>query len=45
MGASFLKEQIIKPLNNLDEINNRLDFIEEFKNNKILLDKARKELS
>ncbi len=45
MWCSFLQEQIIKPLNDIDDINNRLEFIEEFKNNKILLDKTRKQLS
>jgi DNA mismatch repair protein MutS len=40
----FLKEQILKPLNNIDEINNRLIFIEEFTKNKILLDKVRTKL-
>lgn len=44
MGNSFLREQIIKPLNNLDEIKKRQDFIEEFIKNKILLDKVRKKL-
>ncbi len=45
MWTWFLKEQIIKPLNNIDEINKRLDFIEEFTKNKILLDKTREKLS
>jgi len=45
MWSSFLKEQILKPLNNIDEIQNRLNFIEEFISNKILLDKIRNELS
>jgi len=44
MWTSFLREQILKPLNNIDEINKRLNFIEEFTKNKILLDKVRKEL-
>ena len=44
MWSSFLKEQIIKPLNNIDEIQKRLNFIEEFTRNKILLDKVRLEL-
>ena len=44
MWSSFLREQILKPLNTIDEIQNRLDFIEEFTKNKILLDKVRKEL-
>lgn len=42
--ASFLREQIIKPLNNLEEINKRLDFIDELLKDKILLDKIRKKL-
>jgi len=42
--AWFLKEQLIKPLNNVDEIQKRLDFIEEFTKNKILLDKTRAKL-
>jgi DNA mismatch repair protein MutS len=37
----YLREQILKPLNNIDEINKRLIFIEEFTKNKILLDKVR----
>ena len=44
MWSSYLREQIIKPLNNLDEIKKRQDFIEEFTKNKILLDKVQKEL-
>ena len=44
MWNSYLREQIIKPLNNIDEIQKRLDFIDEFTKNKILLDKTRKEL-
>ncbi|MDD2871338.1 MAG: hypothetical protein PHS49_05080 [Candidatus Gracilibacteria bacterium] len=44
MGTSFLREQIIKPLNNIEQIKNRLDFIEEFTKNKILLDKIREKL-
>ncbi len=44
MGSSFLREQIIKPLNNIDEIQKRLNFIEEFTKNKILLDKIRYKL-
>lgn len=44
MWSSFLKEQIIKPLNNIEQIQKRLDFVEEFTKNKILLDKVRTEL-
>ena len=36
---------ILKPLNSLEEIKKRQDFVEEFLNNKILLDKTREELS
>ncbi len=43
-GARYLKEQILKPLQNIDEINQRLDFIEEFSKNTILLDKVREKL-
>lgn len=44
MWTCFLREQIIKPLNNIEQIKNRLDFIEEFTKNKILLDKIREKL-
>ena len=44
MGAWFLKRQIIQPLNNIEEIQQRLDFIDEFTKNEILLDKIRKKL-
>ena len=42
--ARFLREQIIKPLQNKNNIEDRLNFIEEFLNNKILLDKVREKL-
>jgi DNA mismatch repair protein MutS len=42
--ACYLKQQILKPLISKTDINNRLDYIEEFINNKILLDKTRNEL-
>ncbi len=42
--AALLREQIIKPLNNIDEIEKRHNFIEEFTKNKILLDKVRNKL-
>jgi len=45
MWWSFLKEQIVKPLNDAEAIKKRLDYIEEFTKNKILLDKVRNELS
>ncbi|MBT3728535.1 hypothetical protein HOB94_05205 [bacterium] len=35
---------MLKPLTNIDEIKSRLDFVEEFTKNKILLDKTRKKL-
>jgi len=42
--TSFLREQIIKPLTDKNEINRRLEFINELIKNKILLDKIRNEL-
>ena len=44
MWTSFLRDQIIKPLNNIDEIKNRIDFIDELIKDKILLDEIRNEL-
>ena len=44
-GGNFLYNSILKPLNSLEEIKKRQDFVEEFLNNKILLDKTREELS
>jgi DNA mismatch repair protein MutS len=44
MWQWYLREQILKPLTNIDEIKSRLDFVEEFTKNKILLDKTRKKL-
>lgn len=43
--TSLLYESILKPLNNLEEIKKRQDFIEEILKDKMLLDKIRKELS
>ncbi len=40
----FLREQIIKPLQNIDEIKLRHNFIQEFYDNKILLDEVRQNL-
>lgn len=40
----FLREQIIKPLQNIDEIKQRQDFIEDFVNNRVLLDRVREKL-
>ncbi len=44
-GSRLLYENILRPLNNIEEIKKRQDFIEEFLQNKILLDNVRKELS
>lgn len=44
MWTNLLREQIIKPLNNIEEIKKRQNFIEELTKNKILLDKIRKKL-
>jgi DNA mismatch repair ATPase MutS len=41
----MLQEAILKPLNNKEEIEKRLNFVEEFLKDKILLDKIRNELS
>jgi DNA mismatch repair ATPase MutS len=41
----MLQEAILKPLNDKEEIEKRLNFVEEFLKDKILLDKVRKELS
>ena len=43
-GSHFLYNSILKPLNNINEIKKRQDFIEEFLKNKPLLDKVREEL-
>ncbi len=40
----FLRDQIIKPLQDIDEIKNRHDMIEEFLKNPVLLDKLQSEL-
>lgn len=40
-----LREQIIKPLQSVDEINTRNTFVREFYNNKILLEAVRDQLS
>jgi len=39
-GTRFLREQIIKPLQNIEEIEKRQDMIEEFVNSPVLLDKV-----
>jgi DNA mismatch repair protein MutS len=41
----FLRENILHPLKNQKAIEKRLDFVEEFLKNKILLDKVREKLS
>ena len=43
-GSFALQEAILKPLNNKEEIEKRQKFIEEFLNDKMLLDKVRSEL-
>jgi len=44
-GNRLIREQIIKPLQSVDEINNRNSFVEEFYNNKMLLEAVREQLS
>ena len=44
-GNRVLREQIIKPLQSVDEINTRNNFVSEFYNNKILLEEVRDQLS
>ncbi len=44
MGRRLLRENIMKPLQNKEDIEKRLDLIEEFLGNPILLDKVRKKL-
>lgn len=43
-GSNLLYDSILKPLNSLEEIQKRQDFVENFLNDKILLDKVRDEL-
>ncbi|MDR0771965.1 MAG: hypothetical protein LBF15_02730 [Candidatus Peribacteria bacterium] len=43
-GNLMLQEAILRPLNDKNEIEKRLDFVEAFLNDKILLDKVRIEL-
>lgn len=45
MWKRLLKENILKPSKNIDIIQERLDFVEEFLKNKILLEKVRERLS
>lgn len=42
--SNFLYNSILKPLNSIEEIKQRQEFIEEFLKNKILLDRVREEL-
>ena len=44
MWRRFLRESIVKPLQDIDEINKRQDIIEEFLKDSILLDKVTTEL-
>ena len=44
MGRRFLRDAIISPLQDVEKINKRLDIINEFLQNPILLDKVTKEL-
>jgi DNA mismatch repair protein MutS len=41
----MLREQIIKPLQSIEKIEERLTFVNEFYNNKILLDEIREQLT
>jgi len=41
----MIREQIIKPLQSVDEINTRTNFVAEFYNNKILLEAVREQLA
>lgn len=45
MGKRYLKENILKPLQDKSSIELRQKFIQEFLNNKILLDELRKKMS
>lgn len=45
MWKRFLRDSILHPLKNEKEIQKRLDFVEEFLSDKILLDKIREKLS
>lgn len=44
-GNRLLRDQVIKPLQSVDEINKRNTFVSEFYNNKILLEAVRDQLS
>lgn len=43
-GNRLIRDQIIKPLQSIEEINNRNNFVWEFYNNKILLEEVREQL-
>lgn len=43
-GNRLIREQIVKPLQSVDDINNRNSFVAEFYNNKILLEQVREQL-
>ncbi|MCP4523007.1 MAG: hypothetical protein GY828_02185 [Candidatus Gracilibacteria bacterium] len=43
-GSRQLREQIVKPLQSVEEITKRHDFVQEFYNDKILLDEVREQL-
>nr|MDD3719813.1 hypothetical protein [Candidatus Gracilibacteria bacterium] len=44
MGTRFLRESILKPLQDKERIDNRLDMIDEFLKNSVLLDKVQNHL-
>ena len=44
MWTRYLREAILKPLQSKDEINSRLDMVDEFLNNPVLLDKVQNHL-
>ncbi|MDD3302200.1 MAG: hypothetical protein PHN31_01475 [Candidatus Gracilibacteria bacterium] len=44
MGTRYLREAILKPLQSKEEIDSRLDMVEEFLNNPVLLDKVQNHL-
>jgi len=44
MWSRFLRDQILYPLQDIKEIEKRQDFIEEFYNNPVLLDRVQKKL-
>ena len=44
MGKRYLKQQILNPLQKVEDIKNRQELIKAFKDDTILLDKVRNEL-